>query len=159
MTKKDKKISEEKIAKNPLEEKIQQLDDQLTRTMADMENLRRRMAEERIDLVKSANKKLILEILPVVDNFSRAFANFTKEHEHAEWLDGFRKIQEGLENILKQNGVEKISSLGEKFDPNLHEALMAENGEQDKILEVYEEGYRLGGEVIRHAKVKIGNGA
>jgi len=158
MTKHEKK-TENKTEKNPLEEKVNQLNDQLLRTMADMENLRRRMAEERIELIKSANKKLILEILPIADNFTRAFANFTKEHEHAEWLAGFRKIQENLENILKQNGVEKIESLGKKFDPNLHEALTAESGKQDEILEVYEDGYQLNGEVIRHAKVKIGNGS
>ncbi len=153
MTKKDKT---QEI--NPLEEKNNQLNDQLTRTMADMENMRRRMAEERIELIKSANKNLVLEILPVLDNFERAFANFTKEHEHADWLAGFQKIQENLQSILERNGVEKINSLGEKFDPNLHESIATEDGEQDKILEVYEEGYRLGTEVIRYAKVKIGNG-
>ena len=121
------------------------------RAQADFVNLRKRDEEAKVDFLKFANSQLILEILSTLDALSLAVS-------HGE--RGVEQIHSMLLKTLKNYGLEEINSLGEKFDPNFHEAvgtIKTETKDEDhKILEVLQEGYILSGRVLRPAKVKIG---
>lgn len=121
------------------------------RAQADFVNLRKRDEEAKVDFLKFANAGLINELLPVLDGLSLAVAHGDK---------GVEAILNLLLKTLKQNGLEKLSPLGEKFDPNFHEAVgtikIETNDDDHKILEVLQEGYILNGRVLRPAKVRIG---
>ena len=78
--------------------------------------------------------------------------------ETAKWLEGIEMATNQLEKLLQDFGVKKIESLGQKFNPDFHEALAQDKGEKDIVLEELESGYTLGDKVLRHAKVKVGNG-
>jgi molecular chaperone GrpE len=139
-----------------LKKELNDMTELAKRTMADMQNLQRRTMEERGSIIFMANFDLIKDILPIVDNLSRAKANMPVEAE--AWYKGIEMSIEQLNKVLAEAGVKKIETVGQKFDPNLHEALMQEKGEKDMILEELEAGYSLGNRILRHAKVKIGNG-
>lgn len=137
-------------------DKATQLEDQLKRTLADMENLRRRLAEERLEITKQANAALLTDLLPTLDNFTRAF---TAADTSDPSLQGFQKIHDSLLTTLEKHNLQKMHSLGEKFNPQKHNALTTTPGAQDEITEVFEEGYTLGNTILRHAKVSIGDGS
>jgi len=138
-------------------QKVEELTDAYKRTAADLQNFKRRSEEEQKNLVNFANTNLVLEILPIVDNFERAI-----EHKQTgtskEWLDGILQIYNQFQGILEKQGVEKIKSLGKKLDPNLHEAMLHSEGEDGIIVQELEKGYTMKGKVIRPAKVSVGNG-
>ena len=127
---------------------------------ADLVNYRVRKDEETANQLKYANKDLILEILPIVDNFERAIGSEKEEatEEMKKYYDGIHMIYNGLKDTLKKYGVEEINRVGEIFDPNLEQAILTGN-EEDKedevVLEVLLKGYKLKDRVIRPASVKI----
>jgi molecular chaperone GrpE len=128
------------------------------RAQADYLNLKRRIEEERGEFTARANQDLILQILPVLDNFRRAFKHIPKEYKDSEWVEGIKHLEKQLENILRNEGLEAIPTVGQKFNPLLHEALILEEKkgmEKGKILEELEGGYKLANKVIKPAKVKV----
>ncbi|MDP2643087.1 MAG: nucleotide exchange factor GrpE [Candidatus Peregrinibacteria bacterium] len=153
-----KQKGEDELAK--LREELAQMTETAKRTMADMQNLRRRYEEEKKSLVMMANTDLIKDILPIFDNFKRAQTHAPKDanEETTKWLEGIGMSITQLEKLLQDFGVKKIESLGQKFNPDFHEALAQDKGEKDIVLEELESGYTLGDKVLRHAKVKVGNG-
>ncbi len=127
---------------------------------ADLVNYRVRKDEETANQLKYANKDLILELLPIVDNFERAIGNEKSDttDEMKKYYDGIHMIYNGLKDALKKFGVEEINRVGEVFDPNLEQAILAENvpdKEDEIVLEVLQKGYKLKDRVIRPASVKI----
>ena len=128
------------------------------RCKADLENYKKGEAERigrAIDFVKS---ELLLSILNTFDNLEMAKDNAPKKSEQSEWVEGILQIQEQFYEFLKSEGIVEIKALGEKFDPNFHEAVVQiESGEKepDIITEVLEKGYNLNGKVLRPAKVKV----
>lgn len=128
------------------------------RAKADLENFEARSRAEQVENIKYANKKLVLEILPVLDNYDRAFDSLSDAEKENNWVKGFAYIKQQLETILINNGVVKFESKGQKFDPAHHESVAAVAGEKDVVVEEVVAGYQMGDKVIRHAKVKIGNG-
>ena len=110
-------------------------------------------------MLKYANEGLILEILPVLDNFERAVsmnANVSKETEN--FINGINMVHQGLISVLKKYGVGEIECLGKKFDPTLEQAVMTaeeKDKESDIVLEVYQKGYMLKDKLIRPAMVKV----
>ena len=110
-------------------------------------------------MLKYANQDLILELLPVVDNFERAMALANKENEELKkFLDGFNMLYMSIIDIFKKFGVEEINEVEVPFDPMIHEALLVEENkdkENDTILEILLKGYKLKGRVIRPAQVKV----
>ena len=109
-------------------------------------------------MLKYANQDLIMEILPIVDNFERALKLSEKDETNAKFAEGFKMLYTGLVNILHKFGVEEIKSTGEKFDPTYHEALLIENDqtkEDDIIIETLITGYTYKGRVIRPSSVKV----
>jgi len=139
-----------------VEEQQEVVDDRLLRLAADFENYKKRAAREREEYVALANERLLKELLPVLDDLERAL-NAAEEHEEAQLEEGVRLVHRSLASLLARNGVEEIATDG-KFDPHVHEALLAqpaEDREQGDVLDVIQKGYRLGDRVVRPARVIV----
>ena len=131
-------------------------DDRLLRLAADFDNYKKRAAREREEYVALANERLLKELLPVLDDLERAL-NAAEDHEEAQLEEGVRLVHRSLASLLARNGVEEIATDG-KFDPHVHEALLAqpaEDREQGDVLDVIQKGYRLGDRVVRPARVIV----
>ena len=139
-----------------IQKELEEMTEYAKRTMADMQNLKRRQEEERKLITKMANTDLILGLLPVIDNMDRALDHAPKEAE--KWMEGMEMNIKQLKKTLLESGLEEIDAINQPFNPELHEALAQGPGEKDTIIEVFEKGYKLGDRVIRHAKVKVGDG-
>lgn len=139
-----------------LEQKIAELTEALQRERADATNIRYRHEQELARLKQTIKSSVIEELLPVIDNFERALAHTPKELENNDYVKGVKAIVKQFENTLKDIGVEKIKTVGEKFDPNLHEAVSTDGeGGEEIVSEELQSGYKLGEDVIRHAMVKV----
>jgi len=121
------------------------------RTQAYFENYKRRTQKEREELIKVANHQLLGELLLVFDDFERALASKCSEEELRA---GITKIHDNMAALLRDHGLREIPSDG-KFDPSVHEAFAVGEGEDGKILEVFQKGYYLGDKVLRCSKVKV----
>lgn len=132
------------------------------RLAAEYENFRRRSRQEKEDLYAKAQLEVSSAWLPVIDNLERAMASLENETgEIAERsLEGIRLVFRQAQEVLQKLGIEEIPSLGETFDPNLHEAVFHVEDEsfgQEEIVEVFQKGYRKGEQVLRHSVVKVAN--
>lgn len=126
---------------------VKELEERWRRALADYENLERRSAREIEEKVRLANERLLKELLPILDNLEKA-------REHLK-DDGLLMILRDFKQLLEREGVSEIA-VGEKFDPSICEAVDVVKGEEDgKVAQVLQKGYRLGGKVIRTAKVKV----
>ncbi|MEK6615864.1 MAG: nucleotide exchange factor GrpE [Bacteroidota bacterium] len=143
------------------DEKLAELNDKYIRLYADFENYRKRMSKERIDLLKYAGEDVFKKIIPVLDDFERAFKSLAEITDINIIKQGEELIYNKFKNILTQSGLEEMKSTGEVFDPELHDAVTnipAPSEEmREKVVEEIEKGYYLNGKVIRHAKVVVGN--
>lgn len=131
--------------------------DTLLRVSAEFQNSKRRMEKEKADIYKFANEKLIIELLPVMDNFDRALT-MMKVEDNANFTDGIDMIRKGLKDFFDKNNIKEIEADGADFDPNQHHAVMAEEVdgvEADKVITVLQKGYTLNDKVIRPAMVKV----
>lgn len=139
---------------------VQDLKNQLARTLADFDNFRRRTRQEKEDLQKYANRKLLADLLPVVDNFERALQSFDNETsaQSADIKKGIDMVHRQFLSVLQAAGVEAMNAVGKPFDPNVHEAVMQEpsnDQEAGTVLEEFQKGYMLEGRVLRPAMVKV----
>ncbi|WP_408954874.1 nucleotide exchange factor GrpE [Natroniella sp. ANB-PHB2] len=128
------------------------------RLKADFANYKKRMAKEKKKIVSNANKNLILEVLPVIDNFERALASSKNSDDFSELLEGVEMIYKQLLKVLTTNGIEEIKTVGEEFDPNYHEAVgKVESEEYDSgiIVDEMQKGYLFEGTLLRAAMVKV----
>jgi len=129
------------------------------RAKADYQNLVRRQAQESENHAKFANEQLVLEILPLLDNFNHALNHLPSELADNNWVKGVMFIKNQLENILESQGVKAIECDGQEFDPAKHEAVAKEKAKDPKkknrILEVLQTGYMMKDKVIRAARVKV----
>jgi len=139
-----------------LEEELQKMTELAKRTMADLENYRRRQEEERSTWFNMANAELLKQILPIIDNFDRAKSHIPEGAK--DWAQGVTMCIDQLHKVMDNSGVMKIETVGKTFNPDHHEALIQGPGEKDIVIEELEKGYMLGNRVIRHAKVSVGNG-
>ena len=138
----------------------QSLLEKLQYSKAEMINYRKRKEEETDNKLKYANQDLILEIIPVLDNFERAIKLDDNDltDELSKFLTGFKMMYASLCEVLKKFGVEEIDCEGKEFDANTMQALMTDNDsnfEDDIVLDVLLKGYRLKDRVIRPASVKV----
>jgi len=158
-TEKKKKYADKEL-KN-LEEKSKLCDerhDQLLRLHAEFDNFKKRTAREYESLTKFANKRLIGEMLPVIDNFKRAVDSADKVSNINDLKNGIKLVLKQFEDILKQNGLEEIGSDGTQFNPDKHEAVIqveTDEHPEDTVIEEVRTGYRLHGNVIRPSLVKV----
>ncbi|MDP3726690.1 MAG: nucleotide exchange factor GrpE [bacterium] len=136
--------------KNEKTKEIEELDNKYKRALADYQNLEKRVREERANWIKTANKELLLRILPVLDTLILA-----NQHAPNEGLK--LSIQQFL-SALKTEGVEKIEVIGKQFDPITMECIATIEGEEGKVLEEIRFGYKLYDIILRVAQVKVGKG-
>jgi len=134
--------------------------DQYLRAAADYKNFKRRSEIERAELVRSAGADLILKLLPVVDDFDRSIASIPPEIASTPWWGGTQLIAHKLRLLLESQNVKTIEATGQEFDPNLHEAVLYEQaeGQDNKVIAVLQNGYKLGERVLRPSMVKVGRG-
>jgi len=128
------------------------------RLYAEFDNYKKRSTKERIDTIQTAGKKVILDFLPVLDDFNRALKTNIAENE-AEHNEGFNLILQKLKRILENHGVVSMDAMGGEFNADLHDAISEiEAGDEmaGKIVDVIEEGYYMNDILIRHAKVVVG---
>ena len=147
-----------KVKEDQLQKEFDELKDLLQRTQADFVNYRRRNEEDKSSFMKYASADVIEQILPVMDNFALAARHVPEEIENNSWVTGIEAIEKQLEQVLMSNGLEKTETVGQKFDPNLHEAVGEENdaSQVDGIVTSEEApGYMLNGKLIRPAKVIV----
>ena len=126
------------------------------RLMAEFQNYKKRAAKEKTDTLQYANEKIVAELLPVIDNFERALATETDDLEG--YAKGMQLIFEQFRKALENAGLEEIKAEDEVFDPNVHNAVMAENVEDKEdgvITKVLQKGYKLRDKVVRPSMVAV----
>ena len=130
--------------------------DSLRRAQADFQNFKRRNQTARSDGYEEGSREAIAAILPTIDNLERAIDAAEKAGADAGIIDGIKMTLNMLFESLKRFGFEEVPALGEEFDPELHNAVMREAGDEPgKILEVFQKGYRVKDKIIRYAMVKV----
>lgn len=140
-----------------LEARVAELTEALQRERADVINVRRRHEEQTANLRTAVKASVVRELLPVIDNFERALKHTPKELEDNDYVKGVQGVVKQFEKTLEDIGVTRIKTVGEVFDPVLHEAVSMEEGDgsTEVVSEELQAGYRLGDEVIRHAMVRV----
>ena len=128
------------------------------RAEADFINYKKRGEQEREEAARFANAVLILNLLPMLDDFERAFDSLSARLTELTWVDGIRLIYRKLRATLEAQGLSEIKAVGEVFDPAVHEAVTEGEGEEGKVVEELQKGYKLGDRVIRPALVVVGKG-
>lgn len=126
--------------------------DHLQRLQAEFQNYQKRIDQEKIEFIKYAKQDLILKLLTILDNFERALPNKNNE----EFSKGIELIFKQLKETLEKEGVKEIKE--SYFNPEKHEVISTDEGEENRILEEFEKGYLLHNKVIRTSKVKVGKG-
>ena len=157
----DQVMEQEELSKEEqLQEELKLEKDKFLRLFAEFENYKRRTAKERIELFKTASQDVMLSLLPILDDFDRAYSEISKTKEK-ELLKGVELINSKLKNTLKGKGLEEIElESGDVFNADIHEAITQIPTPSDdlkgKIVDVVEKGYKLGDKIIRFPKVVIG---
>ncbi len=151
----------ENLIKDPLEKKQQEYDiiwDKYARLQAEFDNYRKRSIKERVGIVKFANETLLMELLGIFDNFERGIKSAEMKKDFDLLHQGVDMIAKQFYGLLEANGLKKIVSLGQKFDPHQHEAVeVIEDAsiKEDTVFEELQPGYLLNGRIIRPSKVKV----
>ena len=165
--KKEKKKSKRKSKTDKLQEEIEELNiqvseskDKYLRLFAEFDNYKKRTLKEKIEYMKTASAESILAMLPVLDDFDRAKKSADDDATDEYFTEGVAMIYNKIFNVLKNQGLEAMTSTGEDFDPELHEAITEIPAPSDemkgKIIDTVEKGYTLKDKIIRHAKVVVG---
>ena len=156
----EEQLGEELTVEEQLKEELAKEKDKFLRLFAEFENYKRRTTKERLDLFKTAGQEVIMSLLPVIDDFDRAYVEISKSGEN-ELLKGVELIKNKLRDTLKNKGLEEITVVsGDVFNADEHEAItqIAAPSEdlKGKIVDVVEKGYKLGDKIIRFPKVVTG---
>ena len=148
-------------AEDKLKDELAQANDKYLRLYAEFDNFRRRTSKERVELLQTAGKEIIVSLLPVLDDFERAEKAMEKSTDVEALKAGVALIQNKLNNILTQKGLKPMQSIGQPFDADLQEAVTNIPAPTDdmkgKVIDEMEKGYTLGDSVIRFAKVIVGS--
>lgn len=133
--------------------------DQLLRRQAEFENYRKRVERERGELYQHGRDDVLLQFLPVVDNFERALSSLEQSEGDAEALrHGVELIHKQFKDALSKLGLEPVEAVGQTFDPHVHEAVTTEatdKHEENTVIEEFQRGYKIGDRLLRPAKVKV----
>ena len=128
------------------------------RERADYQNLKKRTEQDKQESLKWSNADLIRSILPAIDDMERAFTMMEPQFKDSTWVEGFRIIQRQLQDALKAHGCTEIDCVGQLFDPNLHEAITYEDGEEGTVISEHRKGYMMKDRVLRASQVAVGKG-
>ena len=147
--------------KQALAEQKQKTDQYLAnwqRAGADLANYKRKTEQDRQDQTVFANAALISSLLPAVDDLERAFETMDAKIAGLTWVDGIRLVHRKLQATLEAQGLASIHTVGERFDPRFHEAVMEVDGEPGKVISELQKGYKLRDRILRPAIVTVGRG-
>ena len=156
-------IVEEQEVLSETEQLTKQLAEQkekYLRLFADFDNYKKRTAKERLDLLNTAGKDIVLSVIPVIDDFERAIAVAEKATEVESVKEGMVLIKNKMFSVLEQRGLKAMDSIGQPFDAEQHEAITEIPAPNDdmkgKVMDQVEKGYTMNGKIIRYAKVVVG---
>lgn len=142
-----------------LKEKYDELNDKYLRLFSEFDNYRKRTAKEKIELSKTASESIMVDLLPILDDFERALQTMENKDTDANY-EGVVLIYNKFKRTLEQKGLEEINAKDAVFDTDEHEALtnvpVADESQKGKVLDVIQKGYKLNGKVIRYARVVVG---
>ena len=143
-----------KAKKQKKEIKVKELTETIQRVQADFENYKKRTEKDKEEFVKYACQNIVLDLLPILDNFELALQH-TKDKE--EFIKGMELVYSNFIDILNKRGLNPINALSKEFDPVMHEALMQERSKEKPgtIIEEFQKGYMINDKVIRPTKVKV----
>ena len=150
-------------AEEPVEEKdpVAELNEQYLRLAAEYDNYKRRTTQEKVQIYTNSVAEVLEQILPFVDNLARATAVEVTSDDAKQLLEGIKLVERQFIETLTSIGVEEIKAVGEKFDPNLHNAVMHVDDEsidgEEIVVEEFIKGYKYKEKVIRHSTVKVAN--
>ncbi|MGA9651059.1 MULTISPECIES: nucleotide exchange factor GrpE [Pedobacter] len=151
---------EEQTAEEKLQAEVQQLNDKYLRLYAEFDNYKRRTQKERVELLQTAGKDVIVSLLPVLDDFDRALKAMETAADVAPVKEGILLVSHKLKNTLAQKGLKDVESINKDFDTDFHEAITNIPAPTDalkgKVIDEVEKGYTLNDNVIRFAKVVVG---
>src|SRR5438552_2777227 len=147
---------EEQLSK--AKEEAQKFRDNWHRAEADFQNYKRRTEQEREELRRFGNVSIIINLLPVLDDFERAFASLDSHLAGLSWFDGMLLIYRHLRQLLEDDGVKPFETEAQAFDPRFHEAVAHVEGEEGKVISEVQRGYKLHDRVLRPAMVVVGKG-
>jgi molecular chaperone GrpE len=140
------------------EEEAKKFRDNWHRAEADFQNFKRRTEQEREELRRYGNVSVIINLLPILDDFERAFSSLDSHLAGLSWFDGILLIYRKLRQLLENAGVSAIETEGKDFDPRFHEAVAHVEGEEGKVISEVQRGYKLHDRVLRPAMVVVGKG-
>lgn len=156
-TEQQEQTPEEKIAE--LEKQVEELKRQQLYKVAEFDNFRKRVMQEKADLIKNGGTKVITTLLPIIDDLERAQQNMDKYEDVAAVKEGLNLIIEKFFKLMAQEGLKKMNVVGQPFDADLHEAIAMVPGQPDeqkgKVMDCMMAGYTLNDKVIRYAKVAV----
>ena len=159
-TQADSKEAEEAKPELSAEDKYSELNNRFLRLYAEFENFRKRTNKERLDIITNANAELLKDLIPVIDDFERAIANNKDSEDVVAIKEGFSLIYNKYKGILESKGLEPMESEGKVFDSEIHEAVANlptdDKKLKGKVIEAIEKGYLLNEQVLRYAKVVVG---
>ncbi len=148
---------EEKIAE--LEKQVEELKNQQLYKVAEFDNFRKRVMQEKADLIKNGGAKVITTLLPIIDDLERAQQNMDNYEDVEAVKEGLNLIIDKFFKLLAQEGLKKMDVVGQPFDSDLHEAIAMVPGQPDeqkgKVMDCLTAGYTLNDKVIRYAKVAV----
>lgn len=150
----------EEVKENQSNPEAEEYYAQLQRVMADFDNYRKRMSKEKEALYSIISSEIITEFLPVMDNLEKSINVKGDDETSKAWRDGVAMIHRQFSEVLTKLGAEEIKTVGEQFDPNIHDAVMHIEDEsvgENIIVEELRKGYKLKDRVIRHSMVKVAN--
>lgn len=148
-------------AEDILKAELAAANDRNLRLMAEFDNFRRRSAKEQLEIIETANGKLLEKLSEVLDNFERAFAAENKAKDLETFEKGMQMIHDQFAKVLADAGLEQLDPTGEEFDPNCHEALMQQPSEdipENHVVTVFMKGYKLKNKILKPAKVIVSSG-
>lgn len=162
--KKDKKVKENKKSSEykELEERLEEVTNQLKRALADYQNLKKRVEEEKKEMNLVANYVTLSSVLEILDDFDLAISKYTETKvDEAEWLTGINMVRGKIVNFLENQSVKAIeANEGDEFDVDYHEAIgtvtVKDKDQVDKIVGIVRAGYLLGDKVLRPVRVVVG---
>ena len=154
------KKAKAKVKEPTAEEKIAELSDRITRSMAEFDNFRKRSEKEKAARFEMGQKSVIEKLLPIIDNFERGLATLEDGQKDEPFAQGMDKTYKQMLSLLEELGVTVIPAVGEKFNPEVHEAIMHIEDEaygENEIVEELQKGYKMGETVVRFSMVKVAN--
>ena len=156
----EKETGKKAPKKDPKDQKIEDLEDRLKRNLAEFDNFRKRTEKEKSAMFDMGAKSILEKLLPVIDNFERAFSTVPEDPEAAQYAKGMEMIYRQLLKNLEDAGATPIDCKGKPFDPNYHNAVMHVEDEslgENVIVEEFQKGYMYKDSVLRYSMVKVAN--